>query len=258
MFDAVLFDLDETLIEDQPLNHHAFDIVALEVTQDEARASALADAAEAAARALWKTLPPAPAEYALRIGHSALEGLWATYDPAVREEAQLQSLMETLRLNVWRSALDTTGEVGDPVATSARWQAVRAKARVYDDADRLLALLRPHTKLAIVTNGVSGLQHQKLDASGLTHWFDVVAVSGELQVGKPDPAIFSWVTERLGVAPSRCAMVGDNPERDILGGRNAGMKTAWLDRGFRTSTQPFDVKATSLRELLPWLRRGSS
>jgi FMN phosphatase YigB (HAD superfamily) len=48
-------------------------------------------------------------------------------------------------------------------------------------------------------------------------------------------------------------MVGDNSERDVQGGKNAGCATAWLDRGFRPAVVKADVQAKSLRELLPWL-----
>jgi putative hydrolase of the HAD superfamily len=81
MFDAVLFDLDETLILDEPVSRHAFFITALELTGDDARAKQLAAAAEHEAKNLWREVPQECIDYALRIGHSALEALWATYDP---------------------------------------------------------------------------------------------------------------------------------------------------------------------------------
>jgi hypothetical protein len=44
--------------------------------------------------------------------------------------------------------------------------------------------------MAVVTNGASCLQREKLAASGLEERFDAVVVSGELGVGKPDAAMF--------------------------------------------------------------------
>lgn len=256
MFSAVLFDLDETLIPDEPVSRHAFFITALELTADDARATELGEAAAKEAMALWQTLPSEAGEYATRIGHSALEGLWATYDPNVPAEVVLEKEVARLRPEAWRRALKTCGLSGDPERLQQRWQHLRSRMPLFDDADELLARLRPRTKLAIVTNGVSGLQRRKLDGSGLLHWFDVVAVSGELGVGKPDPAIFDWVATQLGVPKARCAMVGDNPERDIQGGINAGMATAWVDRGLKPRSAKADVEVRTLGELLPWLRRG--
>ncbi|MGH2345304.1 MAG: HAD family hydrolase [Chloroflexota bacterium] len=38
--------------------------------------------------------------------------------------------------------------------------------------------------------------------------------------------------------PRRCgSFVGDNPEADMQGAHNAGMRTAWLQRGRRWPTQ---------------------
>ena len=256
MFAAVLFDLDETLIPDEPLSRHAFFITALELTADDARANELAEAASREASALWESLPSLALEYVTRIGHSALEGLWATYDASIPAEAILEKEVARIRPEVWSRALAKVGVSGDPEKLQQRWQAVRAQYPLFEDVDELLARLRPRTKLALVTNGVAGLQRRKVNGSGLLHWFDAVAISGELNVGKPDPGIFEWVTTKLGVPAGRCAMVGDNPSRDIQGGINAGMATAWIDRGHKPRTVKADLEVKSLSEVLPWLRRG--
>lgn len=255
MFDAVLFDLDETLLQDEPVSRHAFHVTALELTQDDARAKVLAAAAEEEARALTAELPRMAVDYATRIGHSALEALWATYDPAVPAEVVLERELTHIRPEVWRRALRRCDERGEPAHLSLRWQALRAQFPLFDDADELLARLRPHTKLGIVTNGVRGLQRRKLEGSGLGHWFDAVAISGEVGIGKPERGIFEHVCRQLGVAPERCAMVGDNPERDIQGGLNAGMATAWVDRKLKPRGAKADVEAESLMALWPWLSR---
>jgi HAD superfamily hydrolase (TIGR01549 family) len=256
MFGAVLFDLDETLIPDEPMSRHAFFVTALELTADDARAKELGEAAAREASVLWQTLPSLAGEYATRIGHSAMEGLWATYDANIPAEVMLEKEVARIRPEVWRRAMKSAGASGDAELLQQRWKHLRAQFPLFEDADELLARLRPRTKLAMVTNGVSGLQRRKVNGSGLAHWFDVVAISGELGVGKPDPAIFDWVANQLGVPKARCAMVGDNPERDVQGGLNAGMATAWVDRGFKPRGAKADVEVKSLLELLPWLRRG--
>lgn len=253
MFSAAFFDLDETLIPDEPLSKHAFFITALELTRDAAAAHRVAEVVEREARALWATLPREAVEYAARIGHSALEGLWATYDPRIAEEALLQEATGFIREEVWRRGLVANGLTGDAAAMERRWRALRARAPLFDDTDEVLALLRPRMKLAIITNGVAGLQRRKVELSGLAHWFDVVAISGAVGIGKPDRGIFEWAAAQLGVPLAACAMVGDNSERDVQGGKNAGCATAWLDRGFRPAVVRADLEVKSLRELLPWL-----
>lgn len=256
MFAAVIFDLDDTLLQDEPVSRHALFVTALELTADDKKAKELAEAVGAETYALWKDLPSLAGDYAKRIGHSAIEGLWATYDSSIPAEAMLEQEVKKLRPEAWRRGLNTVGLEGDPERLQQRWQAVRSQFPLFDDADELLARLRPRTKLAIITNGVSGLQRKKLNGSGLLHWFDVVAVSGEVGVGKPEKEIFEWVTTQLDVPRGRCAMIGDNPDRDIQGGINAGMATAWIDRGLRQPGVKADIDVRTLGELLPWLRRG--
>jgi putative hydrolase of the HAD superfamily len=45
----------------------------------------------------------------------------------------------------------------------------------------------------------------------LNELFDAVVVSGEVGMRKPDPAIFTLITQRLGVAADRCVFVDDYP-----------------------------------------------
>lgn len=252
-FDAVLFDLDETLILDEPVSRHAFFITALELTGDSTLATRLAELVEQEVKQLWAKLPTEAATYATRIGHSALEGLWATYDVRIPAELELDRQTQHLRPEAWRRGLTQLGLKGDASRLEARWRAVRAQFPLYADADELLARLRPRVKLGLVTNGVSGLQRRKVDGSGLAHWFDAVAISGEVGIGKPERGIFDRVLKQLGVSAERCVMVGDNPERDVQGGINSGMSTAWVDRRNRPRGVAATTEVTSLSDLAQWL-----
>ncbi len=55
--------------------------------------------------------------------------------------------------------------------------------------------------------------------------------------GKPSPALFEFSLERLGVAPQETLVVGDRLETDILGGQNAGCKTAAVLSGVVTRAE---------------------
>ena len=114
MIEAVLFDLDETLILDEAVCEHAFRICALSVTAEPSRAGALAHSAAAHARQLWQTLPAPALAYANRIGHSAWEGLWATYDLTNESEALLESVIQNYREGTWSVALGECGLKADP------------------------------------------------------------------------------------------------------------------------------------------------
>ena len=84
--------------------------------------------------------------------------------------------------------------------------------------------------LGLVTNGASCLQREKLEASGLRRFFDVVVVSGEVGVGKPEAAIFRHALARLDAPAEATAMVGDSLARDIDGAVAAGLSAIWINR----------------------------
>src|SRR5205807_8824906 len=58
-----------------------------------------------------------------------------------------------------------------------------------------------HIRRCLLTNGPPDIQQLKLRQSGFAGEFDVVAISGALGVGKPDPAAFVSVLDRIGVSP---------------------------------------------------------
>jgi putative hydrolase of the HAD superfamily len=72
-------------------------------------------------------------------------------------------------------------------------------------------------------------QRNKIDTMGLTALFDVIVLSGEIGVHKPDRRVFDYATRQLGVANEDCVFVGDNPDGDITGAINAGMEAVWID-----------------------------
>jgi HAD superfamily hydrolase (TIGR01549 family) len=250
---AVLFDLDETLILDELVSQHAFKITAMLVTPHPDQASRLGAAAERHAKRLWSSLPAPALEYAIRIGHSALEGLWATYNPKLEAELILNDVIDEYRFQTWQAALNDLELKADARALEQHWQHLRSRYPLYPDADELLVRLKPHYKLGIVTNGVAGLQRQKWHGCGLETWFDAVAISGELGIGKPNPGIFESIANDLEVPLETCLMVGDNSDRDVQGGINAGIKTVWIDRGFKPRTAIPTLEVKQLLEMLPWL-----
>ncbi|MFE2943380.1 HAD family hydrolase [Streptomyces sp. NPDC059255] len=83
--------------------------------------------------------------------------------------------------------------------------------------------------IGIITNGASDIQRAKLAGTGLDALIDGVAVSGDLEIRKPDLRLFELAATRCGVSLADGGwMVGDNPAGDIGGGRGAGLGTIWL------------------------------
>ncbi|WP_444971601.1 HAD family hydrolase [Streptomyces sp. SAI-25] len=83
--------------------------------------------------------------------------------------------------------------------------------------------------IGIITNGASDIQRAKLVGAGLASLVDGVAVSGDLEIRKPDLRLFELVASRCGVSLADGGwMIGDNPAGDIGGGHQAGLRTIWL------------------------------
>lgn len=107
-------------------------------------------------------------------------------------------------------------------------------AQAFDGVtDLLTTLWKIGIRTGIITNGETDFQTRHITALGLDKLVNAILISETENLRKPDKAIFRRAAERLGVAAENCLFVGDNPETDILGAHNAGMKVAWL-RGNQT------------------------
>ena len=104
------------------------------------------------------------------------------------------------------------------------WQS----SQPFPDTYHVLKQLRSRGyPLGLITNGSSEAQRGKLYATDLAIYFDVILISEEEKIKKPDPAIFLRAAAKLHVSPSECVFVGDNPQADIAGAHRAGMQTVW-------------------------------
>jgi len=78
----------------------------------------------------------------------------------------------------------------------------------------------------------------------------VAAGSRPIVVGKPSAPMFDLALERLGCPPGRVAIVGDNPDTDMAGGRSAGMVTVQVgSTGAYEKTHSADLHVADVREL---------
>ena len=83
-------------------------------------------------------------------------------------------------------------------------------------------------KLAVLSNTMrtpGTALRQLLDRFGLLASFAHATFSDEVGVRKPDPEIFALTLRALGVQPGAAVHVGDDAILDVLGARNAGLRT---------------------------------
>ncbi|CAN5696559.1 pyrimidine 5'-nucleotidase [soil metagenome] len=115
-------------------------------------------------------------------------------------------------------------------ATTVYRQIYQAARRPVPGVLPLLQQLRASVKIGVVTNNLLSEQQEKLAYCGLTPFVDLLIVSEEVGVAKPDPAIFQAALQRLEYTVSEVVMVGDSWRADILGATNLGIRAIWLNR----------------------------
>ena len=125
----------------------------------------------------------------------------------------------------------------------------------YDDALPALNWLQQHFPLVALTNG-----NANLSRIGIDHFFVGVLSSGDLGCSKPDPRMFLAACEYLQLPPQAVCHIGDDPELDIAGAAEVGMRTVWLNRKQQDYPADYpkpDAEINSLSELENILPRWS-
>jgi putative hydrolase of the HAD superfamily len=110
------------------------------------------------------------------------------------------------------------------------YRSYKANWRVYPEVLEALESLRKDYRLGIISNSVRDKQLDKLICCGIKDYFPVVCACDDAGASKPSAKIFQVAAQRAGVALAECAYVGDRPELDFEGARNAGMVPVWLNR----------------------------
>ncbi|KEO82513.1 HAD family hydrolase [Tumebacillus flagellatus] len=110
-------------------------------------------------------------------------------------------------------------------------QVYAVSRRSVPGAVELLTSLRTRgVQIVVLTNHMTHVQVDKLEACGLTALVDHLVTSEDVGVQKPDPAIFRHALQLCGARPHEALMVGDSWSADILGAQAAGIPAVWLNR----------------------------
>jgi len=112
-------------------------------------------------------------------------------------------------------------------------------------------------RLGVVSNGRTAKQRRKLESLQLSARLGAVLISEDFGVAKPDARIFQAAARKLGLTPSECVFVGDNPEKDVRAAAAAGMRTVWFRAAlpWPAGLPPAEESVASRPELLDLLGR---
>jgi putative hydrolase of the HAD superfamily len=254
---VLFFDLDDTLVVERASAEEAF-LAAAQLAQERYNIdpALLSQQVRIRARELWHELPTYP--YCVEIGISSWEGLWGDFTGEHEMLGELNRLADRYRLDSWHRALRDS-DIDDrefALELSQRFIAERRKRHIpFPETAAVLTELAASSRLGLITNGAPAIQREKIQGSGVGHFFEDIIISGEVNAGKPEREIFRIAMNRFNAEPAACAIVGDSINRDIAGGQQAGMRTIWINRdGKKLDTYQPDHIISSLTEIPELLR----
>jgi 2-haloacid dehalogenase len=99
---------------------------------------------------------------------------------------------------------------------------------LYPDAAATLAAMRGR-KLAILSNGSTGMLTALVRNSGLDRVLDATISIDSKKIFKPSPEAYSLIKTRLNVPPAEVLFVSSNPW-DACGAKAFGLNVAWIER----------------------------
>jgi putative hydrolase of the HAD superfamily len=112
---------------------------------------------------------------------------------------------------------------------SQYWECYLSQCGLFGDVSECFARLHGY-KIGVVTNGQQTQQIEKLKRCGIFSFVDVVVSSEAAGFAKPAPKIFLQACTELGIQEKESIYVGDNLELDAIAARNIGLVGVWLDR----------------------------
>ncbi|MFN4034173.1 MAG: HAD family hydrolase [Fimbriimonadales bacterium] len=157
---------------------------------------------------------------------------------------------EAFRRLLQRLNLDTDG-LAEQI--SAEYAFLREELlHLHEESLEVLHALRERYPIFVITNGPAYEQRRELQKLGIEAMFDIVAIEGEVGVGKPHKPIFEFVQGQLNLPAEQILFVGDSWENDVQGALNAGWQAAWVNREGLPHPKP-DSPVPVLTNLRPLL-----
>ena len=124
----------------------------------------------------------------------------------------------------------------------------------------LIELTKLGIKLAVVSDAPSREAWMRIYYLNLYHFFDVVITFDDSGERKPSAIPFEMALKKLGLKPQSSLMIGDWPERDVVGAKKIGMRTAFAVYGdtFGTKVSGADWDIKDISELTRIIKKTNN
>ena len=108
---------------------------------------------------------------------------------------------------------------------------INNKIELFDDViPMILQLQEQDVILAILTNGPSDGQRQKIASTGLDKYFLYIFIGEEIGFFKPQKEAFEYVLNCFRCTPDEITMIGDSLVDDVWGPKQLGICSILIDR----------------------------
>ncbi len=151
-------------------------------------------------------------------------GLWSDFENKT-------ITLPKLRIERFQRLCDELGFKINPEELADSYESNLGKCGgLYNNAEKLLGDVKERSKVGLITNGLESVQKARLSNFNLNRYFDVILISGECGMSKPDPSIFQASLDLLGHSrKSSVLMIGDSLSSDIAGAENFGIDSCWYN-----------------------------
>ncbi len=191
---------------------------------------------------LRRLVPSAPDSF-------SIETLIAIRDQIAEEHKDRGMTHESIRLEAFKRTLQFLQSPDDALAVRLNRLYLKHRfedIQLFDDVLPALNALRGDYVLGLLSNG-----NTYPERCGLEGYFQFVIFAQDYGIQKPDPRFFEIAIEHAGCTKHQLLHVGDSYQNDIVGAKQAGVRSVWLNRqsaNNRTDKQ-HDLEISSLRGL---------
>ena len=191
--------------------------------------------------------------------HSRFRKVWKEKNALNRQKKTDNALADEERSYLWWKEIfkESIGDITAPGDLEKLFKVCYEEYargiywRLYPEVEHTLTTLRSNGFRLVVLSNWDHRLMQTLKELQLDHFFEKIYISTQIGYAKSDPGAFQYVVDDLGIPAQVILHVGDTPEDDVSGARQAGIRAVCIDRRGRYESLPDHIPIiTSLAELL--------
>ena len=174
------------------------------------------------------------------------DGLWSDYRKLkITKEELIRTRFNQTFKNLGLDDFELSMKVNE-----AYLDATTYKKELVPGAEEMLKTLKSRGyKLYVITNGFLEVQKRKMRNSGKEQLFDMSIISDEAGALKPNRKFFDYAFEKTGAVPSETLVIGDDPEADIAGAVEYGLKCIYFNRKHKPCEYKVDAEVADLKDI---------